>query len=234
MSNPYCCLQGMGHCQRMQWLINYVRYFDSKHPGSPVTVMHYDRYFPPVTDTQVFDAERSLSPWEDEAKLMSEQIFGFELPIGPSSPDRGIISRHWRPEDGDKVTTSETMPLPNFVYQSPLEGLALIPRPPGPMSKPGLGGWSLREMLGWSDSTYNKVQDDVHALCKQFFDLTKPYSQQDPKAIACEKFPEMKCQGQEKADSGVGATSMMSCANLSVKSAGRTKPSYVITDRNGG
>ncbi|KAI6157722.1 hypothetical protein BKA82DRAFT_3939320, partial [Pisolithus tinctorius] len=54
----------------------------------------------------------------------------------------------------------------------------LVPHLHGQLSKPGAGGYSLREVLKWDQSLYHTVQVNVQKICQQSCDLSKPYHEQ--------------------------------------------------------
>ncbi|KAH7917531.1 hypothetical protein BV22DRAFT_1026166, partial [Leucogyrophana mollusca] len=62
--------------------------------------------------------------------------------------------------------------------------LAKIARPEGPVSKPNNGGFSLKDELRWDESSYRTMQNTIHVLCRQYFDLALPYVDQDPDVMA--------------------------------------------------
>ncbi|KAI6006261.1 hypothetical protein F5J12DRAFT_721142, partial [Pisolithus orientalis] len=58
----------------------------------------------------------------------------------------------------------------------------LVPRPCGQLSKPGAGGYCLREVLKSDQSLYCTVQVNVQKICQESCNLSKPYHEQ-PKDI---------------------------------------------------
>ncbi|KAM6491032.1 hypothetical protein JOM56_013271, partial [Amanita muscaria] len=56
-------------------------------------------------------------------------------------------------------------------------------RPKGPLSKPKAGGYSLKEVLGWSNDTYRNVQMTLQKLCIKHLDTHYSFSSQRPDAI---------------------------------------------------
>ncbi|KAI6117715.1 hypothetical protein EDD16DRAFT_1444116, partial [Pisolithus croceorrhizus] len=73
-----------------------------------------------------------------------------------------------------------------------------VPRPHGQLSKPGAGGYSLREVLKWEQPLYHAVQVNVQKICQESCDLSKPYHEQPQdihiliKTIAQRNFPLLK------------------------------------------
>ena len=107
--------------------------------------MYYEPYYPPITLRRIFDRDRSPSP--DNSVITARQIFDFDIehlgqrvPVEVASPN-AIITGMTAPSVGaHKGSTS------------------LIPQPRGALSKPGSGGYSLRDALGWEGDTYRDVQ----------------------------------------------------------------------------
>ncbi|KAI6036200.1 hypothetical protein BKA83DRAFT_4024332, partial [Pisolithus microcarpus] len=73
-----------------------------------------------------------------------------------------------------------------------------IPRPHGQLSKPGTGGYSLKEALKWEQCLYRAVQVNVQKICRESCDLSKPYHEQPQdirmliKTVAQRNFPLLK------------------------------------------
>ncbi|KAF8877572.1 hypothetical protein CPB84DRAFT_1661512, partial [Gymnopilus junonius] len=63
----------------------------------------------------------------------------------------------------------------------------LIPKPKGEAGHPGSGGYSLQEVLAWSEKTYETVVVStcliMHLAKKKCLDLSKSYSKQDKKLV---------------------------------------------------
>ncbi|KAJ3495045.1 hypothetical protein NLJ89_g10689 [Agrocybe chaxingu] len=57
-----------------------------------------------------------------------------------------------------------------------------IQRPPGRLSKPNRGGYSLRKALGWKLSLYRAIQRDIHGLCRKHFEIRAKFRDQTPEA----------------------------------------------------
>ncbi|KAH7918995.1 hypothetical protein BV22DRAFT_1051360 [Leucogyrophana mollusca] len=55
-----------------------------------------------------------------------------------------------------------------------------IPPPSGALSKPGTGGYSLKDKLRWDSGLYRDVQNSIRYLCHQHLDVTRPYHGQSP------------------------------------------------------
>ncbi|KAF8898281.1 hypothetical protein CPB84DRAFT_1650767, partial [Gymnopilus junonius] len=61
----------------------------------------------------------------------------------------------------------------------------LIPKPKGEAGRPGSGGYSLQEVLAWSEKTYETVVVSTRLIMpkKKHLDLSKSYSKQDKKLV---------------------------------------------------
>ncbi|KAF8879672.1 hypothetical protein CPB84DRAFT_1626915, partial [Gymnopilus junonius] len=58
-----------------------------------------------------------------------------------------------------------------------------IPKPKGEAGHPGSGGYSLQEVLAWSEKTYETVVVSTRLIMHLHLDLSKSYSKQDKKLV---------------------------------------------------
>ncbi|KAI0057508.1 hypothetical protein BV25DRAFT_1841613 [Artomyces pyxidatus] len=150
----------------------------------------HTRYFPPLTNRHVFSPERSPSPCQCQAPSTLRRVFSFER---PARLDTGSDSKAGEPQKEEKHGVAEDV----------ADIGERVPKPSGPLSKPGSGGYSLSEELGWSHENYRSVQKTVQTLCKDHLNPTKNYTDQDEEhrkiflKDAAIKLPELgKYEGQ--------------------------------------
>ncbi|KAI6094709.1 hypothetical protein F5141DRAFT_1014813, partial [Pisolithus sp. B1] len=63
-------------------------------------------------------------------------------------------------------------------------GKSLIPAPLGTLSKPGMGGYTLKSALGWEDKKYKLVQNALHEIAKGILDMSLPMHKQTSAAVS--------------------------------------------------
>ncbi|KAJ4496411.1 hypothetical protein C8J55DRAFT_554137 [Lentinula edodes] len=59
----------------------------------------------------------------------------------------------------------------------------LIPKPPGEVGRPGRGGYSLFEVLGWPKKKYDKVKKFVNGLVEDHLDCELPMGEQSAASV---------------------------------------------------
>ncbi|KAF9230187.1 hypothetical protein BU15DRAFT_69410, partial [Melanogaster broomeanus] len=158
--------------------------------------MHYKRSFAPLTPRWTF-------PFQEQTPSPSFEPSTFHL-VHEHEPGTDIISddttspmEHAEPCGNDEGHLDRATPE-NFrhllrrstllsdirhVTNSKNDGIhehSRIPKPKGGLSKPAQGGYQLRERLNWDPDTYRKVQDMVHTMCEQYFDLKRSWADQVP------------------------------------------------------
>ncbi|KAJ3898181.1 hypothetical protein F5879DRAFT_995061 [Lentinula edodes] len=67
---------------------------------------------------------------------------------------------------------------PALVFEDDSDDDFLIPKPPGEVGRPGRGGYSLFEVLGWPKKKYDKVKKFVNGLVEDHLDCELPMGEQ--------------------------------------------------------
>ncbi|KAF8230351.1 hypothetical protein L208DRAFT_1378539 [Tricholoma matsutake] len=80
--------------------------------------------------------------------------------------------------DGAMHASSAPPPTTHNLNQMMSCQLYPIQKPPGHLSKPKGGGYSLKLTLSWDQMCYKSVQNGIHELCNHFFDICVPYKAQ--------------------------------------------------------
>ncbi|KAL1749689.1 hypothetical protein FB107DRAFT_280425 [Schizophyllum commune] len=87
--------------------------------------------------------------------------------------------------------------------KEPSVGKGRIPKPPGECGKPGKGGYSLKDTLGWPLDKYNKVRKAMNAVVDKHLDPKKSLTRQRPARMsnfekeALSLFPEMDTEYED-------------------------------------
>jgi len=149
--------------------------------------MYYQPYYPPITLQRTFD--RDCSPSPDNSVSTARWIFDFDVEHLSQWVSVAEVA-------SSNVITGVTA-CPSV--QSHEGSTHLIPPPRGTLSKPGSGGYSLWDALGWEWGTYRDVQvhsvlwprlnyifpkEGLHLVCEQHLDMTSPFHLQKPESIA--------------------------------------------------
>ncbi|KAI5988887.1 hypothetical protein EDC04DRAFT_2588644 [Pisolithus marmoratus] len=172
-------------------------------PPLPETVITLQRVFHP--DQSAIDQSSCVDPCYPPTSN-----------CGRPSPDQSPLSASeplTSPPHSDDLPTNETQPRSQGKSIALLlsnarpdrkackgnpthgPGRSLIPAPPGTLSKPGMGGYTLRSALGWEDKKYKSVQKALHEIAKRVFDMSLPMHKQTSAAVnsfcrkAAEQFP---------------------------------------------
>ncbi|KAH7906903.1 hypothetical protein BJ138DRAFT_1161506 [Hygrophoropsis aurantiaca] len=161
--------------------------------------MHnHHRHLPPVTLRHIFPPERSPSP-PSFANITLRKVFELEVLHSHPAPGRigfgSIRASSAPPHPGTNCSQSPASgmaairPLslcrlgpPKYPNLISADGKELRPGPIAGLSKPNAGGYTLKDALGWNDTTYKIVQDDLRILARQLLDITRPYNEQSSKA----------------------------------------------------
>ncbi|GAW07327.1 hypothetical protein LENED_009309 [Lentinula edodes] len=67
---------------------------------------------------------------------------------------------------------------PALVFEDDSDDDFLIPKPPGEVGRPGRGGYSLFEVLGWPKKKYDKVKKFINGVVEDHLDCELPMSEQ--------------------------------------------------------
>ncbi|KAJ3854269.1 hypothetical protein EV368DRAFT_63428 [Lentinula lateritia] len=67
---------------------------------------------------------------------------------------------------------------PALVFEDDSDDDFLIPKPPGEVGRPGRGGYSLFEVLGWPKKKYDKVKKYINTLVEDHLECELPMSEQ--------------------------------------------------------
>jgi len=117
--------------------------------------MYHRRHFPPLTNRLLFERQRSPSPDPDlEANITNRAFFPIRVAVPGDLDNAAPTNVGIKPSC--RMAFNENVAHPTYMPHSPNE--SLIIRPSGTLSKPGAGGYSLYQALGWTDDMYKHVQ----------------------------------------------------------------------------
>lgn len=165
-------------------------------------------HLPPVTLHCVFPRERDASPPLPETQITLRSVFHSEQSVDQSHHCHPTSVRDTRTLSHSPLSGSEPLaPLPRCDDHPTNETRAhsqrdrdgprksLIPAPSGTLSKPGMGGYTLKSALGWESQKYKLVQNALHEIAKGVLDMSQPMHKQTSAAVssfcrkAAERFP---------------------------------------------
>ncbi|KAI6127590.1 hypothetical protein EDD16DRAFT_1702326 [Pisolithus croceorrhizus] len=137
----------------------------SIHDIVPVTI-HYSRHFPQITNRVLFMPERSPSP--DLTNVTNHRVHETKAYDEAAQFTSPRLKTPLTRECTSSVSTIK--PLGNRLggAKAMKSSQLLVPRLPGQLSKPGAGGYSVREAFKWEWYLYRTVQNSP--LLKQYQD----------------------------------------------------------------
>ncbi|KAF8347503.1 hypothetical protein F5887DRAFT_1072488 [Amanita rubescens] len=131
----------------------------------------YNRIYEPLTNRFIFEKERSL-----ESPAVADVTD--QWPAQNSMHVHHYHDHRLVPEiNQPQKAGSSQAPV---MVESPSK---LIARPKGSLSKPGAGGYSLRDALGWSKDHYKTIQAQLQKLCDRYLDTRISFREQDQNAM---------------------------------------------------